>query len=146
MPLKLTAGLALKRGQPNYGSRSAHCQIEMEIDGRLPQDAAEIQTQVAAAYQFCREAVEQELSDRDESASSGVSPAEEANCEAAASQLATAKQVAYIEELADKHPYLVNGTLSGHIHARFERRLNQLTRRQASQLINEFKQNQLIVR
>ena len=38
MPMKLNVGLNQKRGEPNYGSRGASFQVEVEIDSSVAID------------------------------------------------------------------------------------------------------------
>ena len=39
MPLKASVGLSRKVGQENYGSLGANCQLEIELDAALVNDA-----------------------------------------------------------------------------------------------------------
>ena len=62
MPLKLNVGLARKVGQPNYGSLSASCHLELELDARLLViDRDHFQDQLREAFVECSQAVHDEL-------------------------------------------------------------------------------------
>ena len=62
MPLKLTAGVSKKLGLPGYSSVGAICHVELELDGRLIQEAPEaFRAQVRQVYAQCAESVDEEL-------------------------------------------------------------------------------------
>jgi hypothetical protein len=59
--MKINCGLAKKLGLPNYGSISANCGVEFEVDAAVLGDAETFQRHVRNAYAACRDAVVQEL-------------------------------------------------------------------------------------
>lgn len=62
MPLKLNVGLARKVGQPDYGSLSASCHLEVELDqSLLTNDLDGFHTKVKQAFIACNQAVKDEL-------------------------------------------------------------------------------------
>jgi hypothetical protein len=62
MPLKLNVGLMKKIGQPHYGSLSASCHVELELESLLlGNDIGAFQARVEQAFAACRGAVEKEL-------------------------------------------------------------------------------------
>jgi len=62
MPLRLQIGLQQKVGLPDYGSRGASCQVELELDGQsLDRDPAGFQQQVARLFDACQESIRREL-------------------------------------------------------------------------------------
>lgn len=62
MPLKLNVGLAKKVGQPEYGSLSASCHVELDLDQSLLQsDLDGFRRRVRNAFVACRQAVNDEL-------------------------------------------------------------------------------------
>ena len=62
MPLKLNVGLMKKIGQPHYGSLSASCHLEIELECSLwERDAEGLQARMRNIFAACRQAVETEL-------------------------------------------------------------------------------------
>ncbi|HUY91167.1 MAG TPA: hypothetical protein VMV10_20680 [Pirellulales bacterium] len=62
MPLKLNVGLMKKIGQPRYGSLSASCHLEIELESSLlERDAEGLQDRIRRTFAECRRAVETEL-------------------------------------------------------------------------------------
>jgi len=62
MPMKVTAGLTKKIGQPGYGSLGASCSVEVEWEqSLLLDDPPALQNRLVKLYAVCRTAVEDEL-------------------------------------------------------------------------------------
>jgi len=62
MGLKLTVGFQRKVGLPEYGSKGATCQVEIEIDPSLiERNPSGFQGKVAETFQACQRAVEHQL-------------------------------------------------------------------------------------
>ena len=59
--LKLNAGLSRKIGQPDYGSRGAMVNVEIELPTEVLKDAEKLRRQVAGVFDTLREAVDEEL-------------------------------------------------------------------------------------
>lgn len=132
MPLKLSAGLNKKVGLPNYSSLGAACHVELELDSALLQSPDALQTQVALAYEVCRRAVEAEL------AREPTEPAaanDHSNGHAEAALPATDRQLAYARQLATEIPGIGFRGLEEIVEQRLEKRLSELTLREASRLI-----------
>jgi hypothetical protein len=71
--MKLNVGVCRKIGQPDYGSLGATCNVEVELSSSLLQDDLEgFHAQVRAAYDACRQAVNDELA-RNQSMGAGTS-------------------------------------------------------------------------
>ena len=64
--LKLNAGLSRKVGQPDYGSRGAMVNVEIELPADVLKDPDRLRKQVRGCFQTLRAAVDEEL---------GVTPA-----------------------------------------------------------------------
>ena len=62
MPLKLNVGLMKKIGQPHYGSLSASCHLEIELESSLlERDPEATLDRIRRTFAACRRAVETEL-------------------------------------------------------------------------------------
>jgi hypothetical protein len=62
MPLTLNVGLMKKIGQPRYGSLSASCHLEIELESSLlERDAEGLHDRIRRTFAACRRAVETEL-------------------------------------------------------------------------------------
>lgn len=62
MPLTLNVGLMKKIGQPRYGSLSASCHLEIELESSLlDRDAEGLHDRIRRTFAACRRAVETEL-------------------------------------------------------------------------------------
>ncbi len=70
MALKLSVGLQKKVGLPDYGSFGASCHVEFEIDRCLiNQDLDGFHQKVAGAFAACRQAVNDQLAQQSEHSS-----------------------------------------------------------------------------
>ena len=61
MGVKINVGYCQKVGLPNYGSEGAHCNLEIEVDSALFNDAVAFQNRMQEFYAACRSAVESQL-------------------------------------------------------------------------------------
>ena len=61
MPLKLNVGASKKVGEPNYGSRGASVNLELELDGTLISEPAKLQARICELFALARQVLEQEL-------------------------------------------------------------------------------------
>ena len=59
--LKLNAGLSRKIGQPNYGSRGAMVNVEIELPADVLRDPDKLKRQVRGCFETLRAAVDEEL-------------------------------------------------------------------------------------
>jgi hypothetical protein len=68
MAFKINVGLSRKIGQPNFGSLGASCHIDLEIDPQTASLGPEaIQQQILAAFSVCKQSVDTELAQCDQS-------------------------------------------------------------------------------
>lgn len=61
MGVKINVGYCQKVGLPNYGSEGAHCNLEVEVDSMLFNDADAFHRRMQEFYASCRSAVESQL-------------------------------------------------------------------------------------
>src|SRR5580765_8882859 len=61
MPLKASVGLSRKVGQENYGSLGANCQLEIELDATLVNDAEAFHDRIRRLYALANQAVVDQL-------------------------------------------------------------------------------------
>ncbi len=59
--LKLNAGLSRKIGQPDYGSRGAMVNVEIELPADVLKDPEKLKRQVRGCFETLRAAVDEEL-------------------------------------------------------------------------------------
>ncbi len=59
--LKLNAGLSRKVGQPDYGSRGAMVNVEVELSAELLKDPQKLRRQIRGCFGVIREAIDAEL-------------------------------------------------------------------------------------
>ena len=141
MPVKLSVGLQQKIGQPDYGSLGASCYLEFEIDrSLLESDPDGFQHQVQRAFAACRQSVSNQLTHSptsQPSQSSSSQPQQPARL-AHGGGTATQSQVRAIFAIARR-----NRTDPQNLaFERFQKvRLEDLSIREASQLIDELKQS-----
>ena len=62
MTIKINVGVNKKIGLPDYGSAGSHCNIEIEADNSVLEDAEQFLQRVQDAYEVARQSVEEELS------------------------------------------------------------------------------------
>ena len=62
MTIKINVGVNKKIGLPDYGSAGGHCNIEIEADNSILDDAEQFLQRVNDAYEVARMSVEEELS------------------------------------------------------------------------------------
>ena len=62
MTIKINVGVNKKIGLPDYGSAGGHCNIEIEADNSILNNADQFLQRVKDAYEMARQSVEEELS------------------------------------------------------------------------------------
>ena len=62
MTIKINVGVNKKIGLPDYGSAGGHCNIEIEADNSILDNADQFLQRVKDAYEVARQSVEEELS------------------------------------------------------------------------------------
>ena len=61
MPMKLNVGLSRKVGEPNYGSRGASVNLELELDSTLVEQPERLRDRIRQLYQLAKASVDEEL-------------------------------------------------------------------------------------
>jgi hypothetical protein len=61
MPLRLNVGLSRKVGEPNYGSRGASINLELELDGALASKPHKLQERIRQLFGLVRASLAEEL-------------------------------------------------------------------------------------
>jgi hypothetical protein len=59
--LKLNAGFSRKVGEPNYGSRGASVNVELEVESSLIGDADGLMSRIRRLFEIARQSVDSEL-------------------------------------------------------------------------------------
>ena len=70
MPLKLNVGLSRKVGEPNYGSRGASVNLELELDSAIVGEPERLQERIRQMFHLAKDSIDSELNAPMESASS----------------------------------------------------------------------------
>ena len=61
MPMKLNVGLSRKVGDPNYGSRGATVNLELEIDSTLVAEPERLQERIRELFGLAKASIDEEL-------------------------------------------------------------------------------------
>ena len=137
MPMKLNVGLNQKRGEPNYGSRGASFQVEVEIDSSVAIDPRRLRERARALYAIAREAIDEELGEGEAIEVTGLER-EERQISTVSTKLATAGQVRAVFAICrsqELNPFDLVQNRYG------RKRIEDLSIREASCLIDELKRN-----
>jgi hypothetical protein len=134
MPLKASVGLSRKVGQENYGSLGANCQLEIELDNALVNDAEAFHDGIRRLYALANQAVVDQLARNNSPAPQDTSPAPQNPPE---DTPASNKQIKYLLDLArQEHKMDLNQTATYCEQTVGVSDVYQLTKSQASALID----------
>ena len=61
MPMKLNVGLSRKVGEPNYGSRGATVNLELEVDSTLAAEPDRLQDRIRELFGLAKMSIDEEL-------------------------------------------------------------------------------------
>ena len=155
MGIKLNVGISKKIGLPDYGSAGSQCNLEIELDNAALDRPEEFHRRVREAYTACRSAVEDELGnhriggapkqDTRPSVPSKTeyrnSPPQERNDNHRNGNRfpVSAKQLDFIGKLSKGIRGLSAQKLDEYCQRTFGRTCNQLSAKEASQLIDSLK-------
>ncbi|HKQ50404.1 MAG TPA: hypothetical protein VJZ71_20185 [Phycisphaerae bacterium] len=134
--LKLNAGLSRKVGEPDYGSRGASVNLELEVEGHLIQDPDALHDRIRRLFVLARQAVDEELqvgrnSSRSPPNGNGATRATNKS----PTRPATAAQLKAIRSIGER----LQLDVEGECQSRFGMALDQLALPDASALIDALK-------
>jgi hypothetical protein len=141
MSLKLNIGLSKKVGQPDYGSLCASCHIECELDTTLPAtDLKSLHEHVRETFLVCSQAVHEELA-RQQNAAESIATGDQHILVSrnGKGMRASIKQLEYAQKLANDIQAVNVRRLESLAAKMFSKRLAELTRLDASALIDTLK-------
>jgi hypothetical protein len=142
MPLKLNIGSSKKVGLPDYGSKGASVNLELELDSSLLQTPGQLQQQIQTLFQQARDAVEAELFGREatpgmtQNGQHGTPSGRNGSQRRSNGRPATQSQVKAIYAITKQHEIDLNALLAQQFRVN---RPDDLSLREASQLIDELK-------
>jgi hypothetical protein len=151
MTIKINVGVNKKIGLPDYGSAGSHCNIEIEADNSILDNANQFLQRVKDAYEVARQSVELELSHhcpgnaRQSSANHSHEPAQQrqdyrSNHSSNDNRnIVSEKQLTYIWQLTKGIKGLDKRTLEKYCDSKFGKASTQLSSREASALIDDLK-------
>ena len=61
MPLKLNVGLSRKVGEPNYGSRGASINVELELDSAIAGEPDRLHERIRQMFSLAKQSIDEEL-------------------------------------------------------------------------------------
>ena len=148
--LKLNVGLNRKFGEPNFGSRGGSVHMEVELDNSLMQEPDRLRETVAKLFGMVRQSLDQELTGDSCLPKSAKTVQVEVRPEgktlqdaiSEAGKLITGKQLRYLETLAMNQ----RRDLATECEREYEARPERLTSRQASSLIEKWRNAPVLVR
>jgi len=154
MTIKINVGVNKKIGLPDYGSAGGHCNIEIEADNSILDDAEDFLQRVRDAYEVARMSVEEELSHHRPSGNATQSRAEpqqqrqeyhndnsrsDNNSGGGNRYIASAKQQQFIASLVKGVKGLDWKMLDKYCNSKWGANTSQLSPKQASELIYDLK-------
>jgi hypothetical protein len=156
MTIKINVGVNKKIGLPDYGSAGGHCNIEIEADNSILDDAEQFLQRVNDAYEMARQSVEEELSHHRPSGNATQSRAEPQQRQESRQEyrndnnrndnnsggnryIASAKQQQFIASLVKAVKGLSWQTLDRYCNSKWGANTSQLSPKQASELIDDLR-------
>ena len=164
MTIKINVGVNKKIGLPDYGSAGGHCNIEIEADNSILDNADQFLQRVKDAYEMARQSVEEELSHHRTGGSTNGNTANQtrnssqSNANATTepqrqdyrnsnagggntggTRVASPKQQQFIASLVKGIKGLNWNTLDRYCNVQFGKNTAQLTPKEASALIEDLK-------
>jgi hypothetical protein len=143
MAVTVRVGFSRKVGEPNYGSRGASVQLEVELDRMAIDDGERFQSEIEGIFERARDAVDRELQ-RSPSPLSQPQPDLDERSEVTKSQngrtraprLATPNQARAIQAIAQTRGVVLSQLLADEFNSKTP---EELTIVEASRLIDQLK-------
>ena len=126
--ITLNAGLSRKVGEPNYGSRGATVNLQLEVESNLVNDPEALLSRIRRLFQLARQAVDEELTQNAQNTPTQNQGAGQGN----GYRPATTAQLRAIRALANRL-----GITPENIRPHTITNLDQLSLQEASTLIDE---------
>jgi len=148
MTIKINVGVNKKIGLPDYGSAGSHCNIEIEADNSILDNANQFLQRVKDAYEVARQSVELELShhrpDNTGSTNHSHEPVQQrqeyrSNRSSDNRYIVSEKQLTFIWQLSKGIKGLDKRTLEKYCDSKFGKASTQLSSKEASVLIDDLK-------
>ena len=141
--LKLNAGFSRKVGEPNYGSRGASVNVELEVESNLVSDPDGLMGRIRSLFALAKRAVDAELQNgqadtakNTEAGPSSRSPRNNRPADGETIRYATASQVRAIRAICNRQGVDPRQLANDRFRVND---LDELTLREASSLIDELK-------
>jgi len=131
--IKLNAGVSRKVGEPNYGSRGASVNVELELESAVVNDGDALHEKIRRLFALAKKSVDEELGISTSASGNGRTSNAQPNGDARA---ATGNQKRAIAAICRDNGF--DGDREA--MALFGRPVDQLTLPQASQLIDHLKE------
>jgi hypothetical protein len=132
MPLTLNVGFNRKVGEPNYGSRGANVNLELELDSGLVDQPERLKDRVRQLFMLAKTSVDEELAQRPAAVSNTTIHGSQRD----STRRATASQIRALQTIADRQQL----DLAAVLQDRFgSGTAEDLSITEASQLIDEFR-------
>ena len=128
--ITLNAGLSRKVGEPNYGSRGATVNLQLEVESSLVNDPEALMSRIRRLFQLARQAVDEELTQNAQNTPTQSQGAGQGN----GYRPATTAQLRAIRALANRL-----GITPENVRPHTITNLDQLSLQEASTLIDELK-------
>jgi len=136
MPLKLNCGFSRKVGEPDFGSRGASVNLELELESSLVNDPNRLQERIRQLFQLAKGSVDHELHGNGQASSNGQRSNGNGQRRQSNGRPATQSQVRAIRAIAGRQRVDLDGLL----RERFGTdQPGDLSISDASQLIDELK-------
>ncbi len=131
--IKLNAGISRKIGQPNFGSRGASVNVELELESSAAQDTNVLQQKIRGLFAIAKTAVDEELGRT--SAGAGRPAQSPASNGARDARPATDSQLRAIRAISER----LGLDPEAQAQQQFNRALDELSLPEASRLIDHLK-------